>query len=55
MTMRQLRNQMVHEYIEDPVILVSALNAGHAFVPSPLNATDRLIDEVERRMENEGE
>jgi hypothetical protein len=51
MIMRQLRNQMVHEYIEDPIILINALNAGHAFVPSLLTAADRLIGEVERRLE----
>lgn len=51
MTMRQLRNQMVHEYIEDPIILINALNAGHAFVPSLWITADRLIGEVEKRME----
>jgi hypothetical protein len=50
MTMRQLRNQMVHEYIEDPAILINALNAGHAFVPSLLAAAGQLIGEVERRL-----
>ena len=30
--MRRLRNQMVHEYVEDPAVLASALEAGHAFV-----------------------
>jgi hypothetical protein len=29
--MRQLRNQMVHEYIEDLAVLASALRSGHAF------------------------
>jgi len=28
-TMRNLRNQMIHEYVEDPVILHSALQTGH--------------------------
>lgn len=32
-TIRKLRNQMVHEYIEDPAILASALQTGHEFVP----------------------
>ena len=50
MTIRQLRNQMIHEYIEDPIILINALNAGHAFVPSLLTAADRLMGEVEQRM-----
>lgn len=30
---RRLRNQMVHEYVEDPIVLASALQAGHEFVP----------------------
>lgn len=49
LAMRLLRNQMVHEYIKDPVILTSALNAGHFFVPSLLAVSDRLIGEVDRR------
>lgn len=40
--MRRLRNQMVHEYIEDPVVLASALDAGHAFVPELAAAAARL-------------
>ncbi len=50
LAMRQLRNQMVHEYIEDPAILMSALNTGHAFVPSLLKVAERLIEEVDRRL-----
>jgi hypothetical protein len=49
LVMRQLRNQMIHEYIEDPIILTSALNAGHGFVPSLLATSARLIDEIEHR------
>lgn len=41
--MRKLRNQMVHEYVEDPAVLVSALQAGHAFVPSLARAVERLV------------
>lgn len=48
--MRQLRNQMVHEYIEDPAVLSSALNAGHAFVPVLRGVAERLLGEVERRL-----
>ncbi|TAN50198.1 MAG: hypothetical protein EPN21_09575 [Methylococcaceae bacterium] len=51
LAMRQLRNQMVHEYIEDPEILVNALNAGHAFVPALLSAADRMTGEITRRIE----
>lgn len=49
MVVRNLRNQMVHEYIEDPVVLASALQTGHGFVPVLIAATDRIIAEIERR------
>jgi hypothetical protein len=49
MTMRNLRNQMVQEYIEDPVILLSALQTGHAFVPALMEAATKMIAEIERR------
>lgn len=40
--MRKLRNQMVHEYIEDPAVLASALQAGHDFVPALVAAAAKL-------------
>lgn len=40
--MRKLRNQMVHDYIEDPLVLASALNAGHAFVSILVAAAARF-------------
>ena len=49
MTMRNLRNQMVHEYIEDLVVLSSALQTGHAFVPILIAAANKMIAEIERR------
>jgi uncharacterized protein with HEPN domain len=49
MTMRNLRNQMVHEYVEDSVVLASALQTGHDFVPVLLAAVDKMIAEIERR------
>ena len=49
MTIRNLRNQMVHEYVEDPVVLSSALQTGHAFVPALIAAANQMIDEIERR------
>jgi len=49
MIMRTLRNQMIHEYIEDPVVLASALQTGHAFVPVLLAAAHKMIAEIERR------
>jgi hypothetical protein len=46
---RELRNQMVHEYIEDPEILASALRSGHDFVSVLVTVTDTLTGEIERR------
>jgi hypothetical protein len=43
MEMRKLRNQMVHEYIEDLGILCSALRTGHAYVPDMINAAHACI------------
>lgn len=48
MTMRKLRNQMVHEYIEDPEILASALQSGHRFVPTLRAVADGLLFEIKR-------
>ncbi len=49
MAMRNLRNQMVHEYVDDLAVLTSALQSGHAFVPALVTAAERMIDEIERR------
>ncbi len=48
MAMRQLRNQMVHEYVEDPMILAGALQSAHTFAPSLLSAVGAIRDEVAR-------
>lgn len=48
MEIRRLRNQMVHEYIEDLAVLSSALRNGHAFVPALVAAARRCVTEVER-------
>lgn len=48
MEMRRLRNQMVHEYIEDIAILSSALRNGHAFVPALVAAARACITETHR-------
>ncbi len=47
---RKLRNQMVHEYIEDLAILSSALNAGHMFVPVLVQAANRLSQQARQRI-----
>jgi len=49
MAMRKLRNPMVHEYVEDLVILASALQTGHDFVPRLGAAADRLTTEIQHR------
>lgn len=49
MVMRNLRNQMVHEYVEDPLVLTSALQTGHAFVPALIDAANKMIAEIARR------
>lgn len=48
---RKLRNQMVHEYIEDLAVLSSALRSGHWFVPALVAAAGRCVMEVERLIE----
>ena len=48
MEMRRLRNQMVHEYIEDLAVLSSALRDGHAFVPTLVAATRRCVARTRR-------
>lgn len=49
MVMRQLRNQMVHEYVEDLTVLTNALQIGHGFVPVLIMVADNLLAEVEQR------
>jgi hypothetical protein len=49
MNMRSLRNQMVHEYVEDPVLLANALQTGHSFVPDLIDVGSKMIAEIERR------
>ena len=48
MEMRRIRNQMVHEYIEDLAVLTSALRSGHAFVPTLISAARRCVAEARR-------
>jgi len=50
LVMRKLRNQMVHEYIEDLVVLHNALTAGHDFVSTLIDTTERLIDQAQQRI-----
>ena len=48
-SIRALRNQMVHEYVEDPVVLYSALEAGHRFTPTLMATAHTLLNELSRR------
>jgi hypothetical protein len=41
MQARSLR--MVHEYVEDPLLLASAIGAGHAYVPVLLRAAEAML------------
>lgn len=49
MVMGSLRNQMVQEYIEDLVILSTALQSGHEFVSVLIQAANKMCAEIERR------
>lgn len=50
MSIHNLRNQMIHEYIEDPLILLSALQSGHNYVPTLVKVANNILSEVERRL-----
>ncbi|AGX86144.1 hypothetical protein [Candidatus Symbiobacter mobilis] len=49
MTMRNLRNQMVHEYVEDMQIFHEALWSGHRFVSRLTGSAENMLNEIERR------
>lgn len=49
MEMRKLRNQMVHDYVEDPLVLSDALETAHGFVAVLAGVADRLSGEIEGR------
>lgn len=48
---RKLRNQMIHEYIEDPEVLTEALNSGHHHVADLLFAATRMLLEIDKRID----
>lgn len=47
LTLRQLRNQMVHEYIEDLTMLASALQSGHEFVASLSRTAEAMLRQLD--------
>ena len=46
---RQLRNQMVHEYIEDMEILAQALQTANQKIDLFVDVTDRLFTDIAKR------
>lgn len=46
---RQLRNQMVHDYIEDLNILASSITTAQGFVPALITVAQNLCDEIDQR------
>jgi hypothetical protein len=49
MEMRKLRNQMIHDYVEDPIILADALETAHLFVCVLTDVAGRFGAEIGRR------
>jgi hypothetical protein len=49
MTIRKLRNLMIHDYIEDPAVLADALQTGHDNLPLLLDAANSMLGELSRR------
>ena len=49
LTMRRLRNQMVHEYIEDAATLADALQAGHEYVPTLSAVMEKIVADLRAR------
>lgn len=49
MAARQLRNRMIHEYIEDPAVLADALQEAHGFCALLQQTAARMLDEMRRR------
>lgn len=49
MTLRRLRNRMIHEYVEDPAILADALETAHRAVSVLTQVTELWRDELRRR------
>lgn len=49
LAIRKLRNQMVHEYIEDPEVLADALQRGHEFVPTLGQVAQTMQKEIKKR------
>jgi hypothetical protein len=43
MAVRRLRNQMIHEYVEDPAVLANALQQANEFLPTLMAVADECM------------
>jgi uncharacterized protein with HEPN domain len=50
LTIRKLRNRMIHEYVRDVEVLAAALSAAHLAVPMLLEAASTLATHAHRRL-----
>lgn len=50
MVYRKLRNQMIHEYIDDMAVLADALDAGRTFTGPLIQMAEDLVAETRRRV-----
>lgn len=48
--LRQLRNQMIHEYIEDLTLLVDALQAAYKHLEFIVGVAELIIKDLDKRM-----
>lgn len=46
LSIRMLRNQMVHEYIEDPMVLHDALHSAHAYVATLTKTAQIMLEAI---------
>lgn len=51
LALRKLRNQMIHEYIEDVAVLTDALNYGHEAVAILVQAAEAMTIQATRLLE----
>ena len=49
LTLRQLRNQMIHDYIEDPLVLANALQSAHENLHIITATASALMQDLRRR------
>jgi hypothetical protein len=50
--LRKLRNQMIHEYIEDVAVLTDALNYGHESVAMLAQAAENMTVHATKLLES---